>query len=130
MCVLRVHGDELVPERFLETSSLAPYSVFNRGDRRFKVGNAVYETSGFKVDVSFADWKDRQGQFADAIEFLRRNATELRRLMSWPGVEEVILDFPFEATGFATFIRCPLELAREASGIGIQLEFSIYPETP
>jgi hypothetical protein len=127
MCVLRAFGDEFNPADFLETSSLEAYSTFRRGDRRFKSSEAVEETSGFKIEVSTAEWTDREGQFNDAIEFLRLHRSDLERLTAWAGVECVVLDFPFEGSKFATFVRCPIALARESAALNIELEFSIYP---
>ena len=127
MCVLRAYGDSFDPTEFVRTSSLGPYSVYRRGERRFKTGDAVHETSGLKVDVSEAEWNDRDAQFRDAARFLQSNKDELKRLGRWPGVECVVLDFPFEAGQVATFIRCPVSLAREASALNIALEFSVYP---
>jgi hypothetical protein len=127
MCVLRVFGDEFNPADFLRTSSLGPYSTYRRGDRRFKSSESVHETSGFKVEVSVAEWTDREAQFHDAIEFLRSNRSDLQRLTAWHGVECVVLDFPFEGGESATFIRCPVALARESAALNIELEFSIYP---
>ena len=127
MCVLRAFGDEFDPAEFLRTSSIGPYSTYRRGDRRFKSSETVYEASGFKVEVSAAEWTDRAGQFHDAIEFLSANRSDLQRLTAWQGVEGVVLDFPLEGGESATFIRCPLALARESAALNIELEFSIYP---
>lgn len=127
MCILRAFGDKFDPADFLRTSTLQPYSTYRLGDKRFKSGEKVHETSGLKVDVSTAEWTDRESQFRDAIEFLRANRSELQRLTAWEGVEGVVLDFPFERDGFATFVRCPIELARESAALNIELEFSIYP---
>lgn len=128
MCILRAFGDTFDPADFLRTSSLQPYSTYRRGDRRFRSSESVHEMSGLKIEVSTAEWTDRASQFQDAIEFLRSNHLDLQRLSTWSGVEGVVLDFPFEASdGFATFICCPIALARESAALNIELEFSIYP---
>jgi hypothetical protein len=130
MCVLRAFGDSFDPQTFVRTSSLTPYSVYRGGEKHFKVGAAVHENSGLKVEVSQAAWDDWDGQFNDALVFIRENAKELKRLIHWPGVECVVLDFPLEAGELATFVRCPVELARASSALNIALEFSVYPRTP
>jgi len=128
VCILRAFGDKFNPADFLRTSSLQPYSTYRRGDRRSRSGESVHEVSGLKIEISTAKWTDRASQFHDAIEFLRSNRADLQRLTTWNGVEGVVLDFPFEAgDGSATFIRCPIALARESAALNIELEFSIYP---
>ncbi len=126
MCVLRAFGQQFQPTTFLQGSSLGAYSVFNRGARRFRTGDALEETSGLKVDVSAADWNDLAQQFADALQFLKTNRAELARLAAWPGVEAIVLDFPTDATGSATFVQIPISVAREATDLGIALEVSVY----
>lgn len=127
MCVLRAFGGEFDPTQFLSASTLEPYSIYRRGDKRFKSGESIHNESGLKVDVSDAEWSDRDAQFSDAISYIQANREELERLVHWPGVECVVLDFSFEAGETATFIRCPIELASEASKLNIALEFSVYP---
>ena len=126
MCVLRAFGDEFEPAGFLATSTLSPYSVYKRGDKRFKTGDKVHEMSGLKVEVSKRGFSDRDGQFEDAMAFLRSNHAELQRLVAWPGVECIVLDFPFEAGESMTFVRCPVNLAAESAALNIALEFSLY----
>lgn len=127
MCILRAFGDTFNPAEYLRTSSLQPYSIYRRGDRRFRSSESVHEVSGLKIEVSSAEWTDRATQFHDAIEFLRSNHLDLQRLTTWSGVEGVVLDFPFEGgDGSANFIRCPIGLARESAALNIELEFSIY----
>jgi hypothetical protein len=127
MCVLRVFGSEFDPAAALAGSTLQPYSAYRRGDRRFKVGDATHNTSGLKVEVSNAEWTDRKGQFQDAMSFLRAHRASLRSLSHRSDIEGMVLDFPFELPGAATFIRIPIDLAREASEVGIAIEISMYP---
>ena len=129
MCVLRAFGEHFEPEAFLASSSISAYSVFHKGNKQFKTSDRVFTTSGFKVDVSKAEWADREVQIQDALQFLRLNTEELQRLIDWKGVDEVVLDFPFEAADIVTNVKCPVELSRQSSALGISLEFSIYPET-
>jgi hypothetical protein len=67
------------------------------------------------------------GQFEDAVRFLRSNGAKLRRLARMPQVELRVLDFPVAALQEATFVRIPLELARAAVRLGIEIELSFYP---
>jgi hypothetical protein len=127
MCVLRVFGSEFDPAAALAASTLQPYSIYRRGDRRFKTSDETYDTSGLKVEVSGEEWTNREGQFKDAMSFLRAHKESLRSLGQQPGIEGMVLDFPFEPTGVVTYIRIPIDLAREASDLGIAIEISMYP---
>ncbi|HTU34940.1 MAG TPA: hypothetical protein VMF66_14155 [Candidatus Acidoferrum sp.] len=84
--------------------------------------------SGFHADVSAADFSDLHGQIADAIEFVEQNRGELARLVNFPGVESVSVDFgiqdrdvPFQHERF------PSNLVRMLGSLGICLEFTLYP---
>lgn len=134
MCVLRVSGKRFDPVRFLADSELEPYSVFRTGEPRTKThrANAVYETSGFLVDVSDSSWDKLSGQVGDAIAFLQRHQRTLARLREIPEVEDARLDFPIDLridrkNVAAQFDYFPPELVSLAGELGLGLELSIYP---
>jgi len=129
MCVLRISGNDLDPAAALQGSTLLPYSTYRRGDLRFKKGDAQHETSGLKIDVSKAEWTDRDGQFQDALAFIRTHRNSLTKISKFPGVESMVLDFPFEATGWLTCVTIPIDLARESASLDIAVEISFYPPT-
>ena len=52
--------------------------------------------SGFHADISAADFSNLQGQIADGLQFVEQNHDELVRLVNFPGVECVSVDFGIE----------------------------------
>jgi len=121
MCVLRVSGEQFDVDEFMRDSNLSPYQIFHKGERRFP------ESSRNKTC-----WDDLPGQSDDALSFLRRFPDELERLVGFPNVEDVRLDFPYELrigrlgiVGQCDYL--PSTLLREAGNLGIGIELSLYP---
>ena len=64
----------------------------------------------------------------DAVEFLTESAAEVRRLVAFPGVTGVVLDFGIAWRDVvAQSDQFPAELVRLAGSYGIALELSHYP---
>ena len=125
-CVFHVSGADFNPDEFLVGSSLRPYKVWHRGDRRTRKGK-LCEHSGFSLDVSEIDGQ-LCGQREDAIVFLRKHQSELSRLASFPGVDDRHLDFGYHHRDAA--VQCdylPPELLALAGSLGIGIELSLYP---
>jgi hypothetical protein len=95
-CVLRASGTDFHPEAFLVTSELRAEAnpIYRRGDPR--PGGETWQSSGFHVGVSKAEFNDLPGQIRDAVRFLSRHEEELRRLNRFEGVESICLDFAIE----------------------------------
>ncbi len=135
MCVLRVSGEQFDVDEFMRDSNLSPYQIFHKGERRFPESSrnkTCFDVSGLKIDVSKREWDDLPGQIDDAISFLRRFHDELERLVGFPNVEDVRLDFPYELrigrlgiVGQCDYL--PSTLLREAGNLGIGIELSLYP---
>jgi hypothetical protein len=84
--------------------------------------------SGFHADISTADFSNLQGQIADAVRFVEQNQDELVRLVGFPGVENVSVDFGIEERDIAAQSeRFPPNLLRLLGSLGIWLEFRLYP---
>ena len=67
-------------------------------------------------------------QVADAVRFVEQNQAELARLVAFPGVEKVSLDFGIEERDMAAQSeRFPANLLRVMGNLGIWLEFTLYP---
>jgi hypothetical protein len=67
-------------------------------------------------------------QIADAVRFVEQNQAELARLVAFPGVESVSLDFGIEERDMAAQSeRFPPNLLRVVGNLGIWLEFTLYP---
>jgi hypothetical protein len=131
-CILRVFGSTFVPTEFLKDSALSPSKVWRKGEPRLvgkRAGNDIEDTSGMNVVVSNADVGDFRQQARDAIVFLHGNKSDLLRLISLPGVEEVGLDFAVAwPEGVVTHTDyLPPELIRLAGELGLAIEVSHYP---
>ena len=134
MCVLRVHGEDFDVDRFLVESSLEPYEVYRRGERRFPKSTRnkeCNEYSGLKINVSDKGWDDLTGQIDDAILFLDTNSAALEQLVAFPNVDRLTLDFPVDLridgttiVGQSDFL--PPSLLKLAGTIGIWIELSLY----
>jgi len=126
-CVLRARGVSFAVDEFLAASSLRPITVFHRGEQQSPKSRPT-TVSGFHVDVSAADFSDLQGQIAHAIQFVEDNRDELARLVGFPGVEDVCADFGIEERDVpAQKERFPPNLLVALGGLGISLDFTLYP---
>jgi hypothetical protein len=94
-CVLRAIGTSFDVDAFLKDSPLEASPAFRRGEPRFagREDGPRRAASGFNTEVSAADPGDLDDQITQAMHFLNEYEDELRRLGSFPGVEEVCLDF-------------------------------------
>jgi hypothetical protein len=125
MCVLRADGDSFEPREFLLLSTLDPCNVFRKGERKSET--TTWHSSGLTVPVSECEFDDFEGQIRDAISFLTVHKDELWRLRSFPGVDEVELDFPVHRRDvFVQSQSFPSELVALAGELGLGLELSIY----
>lgn len=135
MSVLRASGPELDPDVFVAGSSLVPCSVRRLGEPRMpktRPDGPTYKVSAVTFVVSDAGWDDLASQVADAERFLRENHDELERLSGFPGVIEMVLDFPVALridgeTACSQLERFPASLVRAAAALDLALELSIYP---
>jgi hypothetical protein len=132
MCVLRVCGKKFNPAKYLTSSTLKPYSIFQRGEIASPRKGTLHQVSGFKVDVSRPAADDLAGQVDDAVRFLKKHRRTLARLRSLPEVEDIRLDFPVDLRIdrkhiFAQYDYFPPELVSLAGALGCGLEMSIYP---
>jgi hypothetical protein len=94
--VLRVTGQDFDVDEFVARSTLRALRVFRRGEPRFPGSHTHLkqsEKSGMNVLASDADFDEFTRQVAEATAFLLAEAEELRRLVNFPGVEMVTLDF-------------------------------------
>jgi hypothetical protein len=94
-CVLRAIGVGFDVDGFLSDSDFAAAAVFRRGESRLPGApdSPRLSASGFNLAIGQAGFEDLEGQIREAARFLNEQEDELRRLASYPGVEEVCLDF-------------------------------------
>ncbi|MGA3283941.1 MAG: DUF4279 domain-containing protein [Verrucomicrobiota bacterium] len=132
-CLLRATGENFEVDAFLQTSKLRPNTVQHKGQlrRKNKPDGGKSEFSGLSCVVSEKDFNDLEGQIAEAIEFLKSNRVHLQKLVKFPGIEDVRLDFGIERRD--EFSQCdyfPSKLLCLAGELGIGIELSQYPISP
>jgi hypothetical protein len=130
-CVLRVRGADFAVDEFLAGSVLKPIAIFRRGEPRlpgWQPGGPKLNASGFHVVASEAGFFNLQIQITDAVHFLELNQGELDRVVAFPGVEKVSLDFGIEERNVAVQSEhFPPNLLSILGSLGIWLEFTLYP---
>jgi hypothetical protein len=130
MCVLRADGKNFAVDRFLKNSSLKPVLIYYKGNSDGCKG--IYQSSGFNVAVSDADFDNLQSQISDALIFLKKENAELKRLIEFENVEGASIDFPVGAPpdDINVWTRSfPPELLKLLGSIGIGLDFTVYPKS-
>jgi hypothetical protein len=130
-CVLRARGANFAVDEFLSRSTLRPIVIARRGQPQYpgiSTARAIPNDSGFHAVASEADFSDVKVQITEAIYFLQKNESELARLIAFPGVERVSLDFGIaEREVAAQSESFPPELLRIAGNLGVWIEFTMYP---
>jgi hypothetical protein len=127
-CVLHVVGKAFDPEVVLPHLALNPYLKFRKGDNLY---GRVCGQGGFSCNVSSSDGVLSQ-EIADATEFLGKYESDLRKLGSEPGVEEMSLDFGYHLRidGEKIIFQkdfLPPELLKRCGSLGIGIYLSLYP---
>jgi len=129
--VLRAYGDSFDVDAFLADCTLPVIAVKRRGEPVLPASQPNgrrLEQSGVHVSASDADFDEFPRQVAEATEFLRAEAEQVRRLCQFPGVEGVTLDFGIARRD--AVVQCdylPPELVRLAGSLGLGIELSQYP---
>lgn len=130
-CVLRASGSDFDPESFLADSELEPLAspTYRRGEPKLarQPEGGTWQSSGFHVSVSEADFGDLPGQIRDAMRFLSEHEEEMRRLGGFEGVEAVCLDFAIDRKDVAVQSDVfDAELLWRAGALDIDLVVSHY----
>lgn len=133
MCTLRASGKHFDVDAFLKKSKLQPCLVYHRGEPKSQANPKKYKWPdfGINVPVSNASFENFRRQIRDAIQFLTKNKTEIRKLINFKGVEGVELDFPtsHDRDKFIQDYFFPAELIALACQLGLELRISEYPES-
>jgi quinolinate synthase len=80
-----------------------------------------------RLIINEADLDGFEAQTIDAVEFLKRNETELEALGRYAGVEEIRLDFSVRNQKVVTqHYRFPPKILSLAASLGASLEISQY----
>jgi hypothetical protein len=86
-CALRAAGKYFEPDDFLKRSSLKPLAIFRRGEPKSKKNPRRKNIqSSINIAVSNASFDNINRQVRDAISFLAKNKTEIKRLLRFKGV--------------------------------------------
>jgi hypothetical protein len=125
-CYLSASGKQFDVDTFLEDSSFDPEVVHYYGDQT-RLPGRVCESSGFALDINDV-FGQLTVQIPSAIQFLRDQQQELRRLTEFPGVTDVRIVFTYCPGNVATRDEYfPPELVRLAGSLSIGIGLSIYP---
>ena len=130
-CMLRASGAKFDVDLFLKDCSLEPIRVWRKGERKAPNSESNEKTiteSSVSFEVSDADFSELSIQFADAQLWLGQNRDEVARLVQFPGVDGVSIDFGVEIRppGWSSFMFPPA-LTSLVGTLGLQLEISVYP---
>jgi hypothetical protein len=129
--MLRVSGADLDVDALLNECEIEPVVVWRKGEPRSPASQPtgkVHSFSGANFEVSGADFSELRSQIEDAVAFFRENESFVRRLRSYPGVEELCLDFgsDIRPPGWCSF-SFPPELLVAVGSAGVSLVLSVYP---
>lgn len=129
-CVLRAYGVEFDVDRYLAEVDVQDVliAVWHKGKRSLFRPASSFRDSGFHLQVSEAAFSDVQQQLEDASAFLRRYEGALAPLRDFPGVAEIVMDFPVEDRDVGQQVDFfPPGLLRQMGVLGIGLMVSRYP---
>ena len=129
--VLRASGPDFDVDAFVADCDWDIAKVFHRGEAllpKTQPDGRKREESGLNAVVSEAGFHEFAEQLEDAAEFLTKSEAEVRRLVTFPGVTGVVLDFGIAWRDVvAQSDQFPAKLVRLAGASGIALELSHYP---
>jgi hypothetical protein len=128
--VLRAFGPDFDVDAFLRESAYEGANAYHRGDPIFfsKPEGRKRDESGITILVSEAGLGDFPSQVNDAIEFFRRHDAEIIRMVKYPGVMSVVIDFGVEwGRSFTHSDLLPAALVILAGGSGVAIQVSHYP---
>jgi hypothetical protein len=126
--ILRATGKSFDVNAFLAHCPWSNTKIFHRGDPRPPRKHALAEKPALNVPASNADLDQFPAQLHDATHFLTAHQTEIQRLVAFPGVESVTLDFAIaRPTTFTHSVTLPAALIHRAAACGISLQISHYP---
>jgi hypothetical protein len=130
--VLRVRGDDFDVDDLLRKISLSVCHVERKGQPRFSPRSRIADCTGFNASTSEASERDLPKQVEDTIKYLRLNESDLKNVMSFPGVTDAEIDFAVECRLNSTDIFAqndylPPELLALAGNLGIGINLTLYP---
>jgi len=129
-CVLRAAGTSFDVETFCAATTLPVLAKRHVGDQH-RPGVPALKRSSINVNVSDADFDSLAQQVDEAVAFLERYTDEVRRLVTFPGVEGVELEFGLRRRDVAAQTDSfPPRLVSLAGGLGLGITVSQYECAP
>ena len=127
-CILRVSGIDLDIDKMLSVVALVPDRVWRRGEVRGTLSGKLHGDSGASFVASGADFEQGRVQVAEATQFLELHFRDLGQMASFPGVEEITLDFGIALLqdAVAVFTYFPPAIVQLAASVGVGLAVSHY----
>ena len=126
-CMLRASGRDFEPDEFAKDSDLSIRESHRKGKPR--LNGTLHDDGYIGVLVSDSSGDDIDGQVDDAVAFLRQHQDELKRLVSFPGVEDIRLDFSrlfYSDTQVCQYNFFAPKLIRLMGELGLGIELSTY----
>jgi hypothetical protein len=126
---MSVHGAEFNLDELLSQLQMKPIRSWKKGESRLKHRPEVlHEYSGATFDVSEADMGEHEQLIADAVTFLKENLADIQKMSSFPGVDEVNIDFGVNfKDSFLPTDYLPPEFVSLAGQAGVSICLSHYP---
>jgi len=129
-CCLRILGEELDVDSLVAEINIKPYKIWKKGDRRFPAGynsNEIFCLSGITYIASDADMDDFECQLEEATEFLLEHHAAFKKIKTFLGVDQVVLDFAVQLQKAAiNSDYLPPEFLGLLGELGIGLELSHF----
>lgn len=127
-----IRGVNFDAESALSHSPLNEHAKqWRRGDSFGKGGKYAFQDSGFSICIGGGDDCELNRQIADALEFLRAESCEVRRLRGLPGIEKACLRFgeiwPEGIVGRSPLL--PSQLLLACGQLGLDIVLCQYLET-
>ena len=133
-CILRISGRHLDVDKLIKGSSLKPYDIYKKGQPSYPGLRIkrINKYSGISIEVSKADFDKFEKQIKDAIKFLTKHKTSVKKLTTNKQVESSCLDFGVDLRiGYNNIAlqsdTLPYELLKLAGDLKIDIQISLYP---
>ena len=136
-CILRVSGNHNFRiDEYLTFSKLNAYSIYRIGEKRkhrMKLNSEFYETNGFQIEVSNAEFDDFDQQKSDANTFLKENFDSLSQMRAYglksDNENSIYLDFAIENLYQDYYVQTKFlepEILKLAGSLNIEIALSLY----
>ena len=130
MCFLKIYSNIDSFKVFSMNTNLPTYSCFDKGESITK--KRLSENYRISFDVSQKEWDDFKGQVSDAILFLKKHSTDIKKLFATHSVTDAYLDFPLWSRLDGNIVNqndhIPKELIRIAGKLNLGIEMAIYAQ--